>query len=146
MDYVIWFLPQAYPIEVIHLVFALLGLTANVVTVVYAIGDIWHVRRFRRYWPENEGRYRHFVSRRNLREELVRLALNFIFVSIGVVSIFSAPPSGSPIAEELSFQLRYTRIVLTGGSLLLTFKSVKDLTDRRWLQDKMRKDGSFTEK
>jgi hypothetical protein len=138
-----WFLPQASPIELVHLAFALLGLTANFVTVLYAIGDLLHVRRFHMGWPEDESLYRQFVSHRNLREELARFALNTVFVSIGIVSISNPPPPSNPVAEELTFQLRYTRIALTGASLLLTFKSVKDLTDRRSLQAMMRKQSPF---
>lgn len=138
-----WFFPQAYPIEMMHLVFALLGFGANLITVSYAIGDLLHVRTFRHTWPADEGRYRSFIAHRNLREELVRLALNVTFVSIGIVSVLNAPPSNYPVSEDLSFQLRYTRIALTGGSLLLMFKSVKDWTDRYSLQAMMRKEHSF---
>jgi hypothetical protein len=138
-----WFFPKAYPIELVHLTFSLVGLSVNVITVAYAIGDLLHITTFRHTWPVDEGKYRSFIAHRNLREESVRLALNAIFVSIGIVSIFNAPPSTYSVSEDLTFQLRYTRIALTGGSLFLTFKSVKDLTDRRWLQTMMRKEHSF---
>ena len=143
MDYVFWFLPNAYPVELMHLFFALFGLIANLATVAYAVGDLMHVKKYYSRWPEDEAHYRNFVAHRNLREETVRFLLNIVFVSIGFVSVTNPPPSQEIVHNDLTFQLRYTRIALTGGSLLLTFKSVKDLTDRRFLQAMMRKESPF---
>lgn len=132
---VFWFLPQAFLIEILHLLFALAGFSVNIITLYYSIGDL----RFQKEWTDNESIFRVFMANRNVREELSRLVLNVIFVAIGVVSIINPPPSGISISQELTFQLRFTRWALSIGSMFLTYKSVKDLTDRHTLHGMMRR-------
>jgi hypothetical protein len=139
MNEPLWFLPHAFLIELVQFVFAHVGLVANIITVFYAFGDITWVWGQKMSWSAEDAEYRQFASRRNLREEWNRLAMNIIFASIGWVSIINVPPGQSAgIAEDLSFQLAYVRVALTGASIFLTFKSVKDLTDRFALKEKMR--------
>ena len=133
-------LPQAYPIELVQFVFAHIGLAANLATIVFAFGDLKWVRDNKHKWTRDEAEYREFASQRNMREELARLGLNIIFASIGWVSIMNPPPAGHFFAyDDLTFQLEYTRTTLTLGSLFLTFKSVKDLTDRYALRAMMQR-------
>lgn len=138
MEQPLWFLPQAYPIELGQLIAAVVGLVANFATIYYARGDVAFVAEHENRLTPIEGNYRIFIANRNFIEEVARLIVNIIFVSVGIVSILNPPPSSHAVAQDLSFQLAYTRIALTLASVALTFKSVKDLTDRRHLQHMMR--------
>jgi hypothetical protein len=126
-----WFLPKAYPIEIVHCFFALIGFIANVLTLTLAAGDLQFIRL------HSINGFKLFMARKNIVEEGSRCVINTLFLAIGIVSILNEPPTHFGSAVPEAFQLVFTRVVLTGASLTLTFKSVKDLVDRYRLQNMM---------
>lgn len=126
MDHAIWFLPQAYPIEVLQLV-------ASVFGSVFNVWGVFDARRDLKFWKFTGTSLRELtVAKRNLFEELMRLIVLMLFVFNGIVSITHAPPNpGLGKDDDRYYQLFISRTVMTVASMLLAAKSMRDIRDRK---------------
>lgn len=119
-------LPHAYPLELLQLVGALVGVVLNAYALIQARKDTDALR------DSGINGSRKIVADGNVQQELIRLVVQVLLVVVGAASVILPPPS--PDMPEMFLWSGYiTRVVLLLITFLIAFKSVLDVKDRRTL-------------
>lgn len=133
------FLPYAYPIELLQILMSCVGLPMSIVGVREAWLDLDVVRR------NGVNGTRLYTAKRNIFEEWARLAMHLALFINGCILITYPPPEpGLVLTVDRLFQLLVTRLTTTFVIAVLTYKSYRDLSDRRQIRTMMRANANRT--